>query len=146
MKLASHKALGISIGLYANYNVYGVIGITIGSILPDIIDIFLSGSNNKFFSIIHRKISHWWLVYAVLIYLSYHKILYHIVINQAVFYISFGAIIHILFDSLTKSGVPLLNPFKQDLKIGVITTGSILEYIVVTIITTTLLYVKYHRI
>jgi hypothetical protein len=37
MKLASHKTIGLSVALALGFDVYGVIGVTIGSILPDII-------------------------------------------------------------------------------------------------------------
>lgn len=142
MKLASHKTIGLSVALALGFEVYGVIGVTIGSILPDIIDMFISGGG-VFYRRIHRKLSHWWILYAVLIYVAYNVYLFSVYINQAIFYISIGALLHIICDSLTKSGVPLINPFNQDFRIGLFATGSIVEYLLVTVITAFLMYVRF---
>ncbi|WP_423323976.1 metal-dependent hydrolase [Deferribacter abyssi] len=122
---------------------YGVVGVAIGSILPDIIDMLFAGGNNYIFSKIHRKLSHWWVIYVGLIYLSYKVYLFSEYINLAIYYVSIGAIVHIICDSLTISGVPLLNPFKQHFRIGLFRTGSTMEYVIVTIITTILFYKRF---
>ncbi|MDK2792853.1 MAG: hypothetical protein PWQ25_1716 [Deferribacteres bacterium] len=143
MKLASHKAIGVSLALAFGYDVYGVIGVTLGSVLPDVIDMLISGGEDYSFQRVHRKLSHWWVLYTVLVYVAYKVYLFSIYINQAIFYVSIGALLHIICDSLTKSGVPLLNPFKQDFRIGLFKTGSPVEYLLVTVVTTLLLYMRY---
>lgn len=104
---------------------------------------FISGREDFFFQKFHRKLSHWWVLYVVLIYVAYNVYLFSVYINQAIFYISIGALLHIICDSLTKSGVPLFNPFKQDFRIGLFKTGSPVEYLLVTVVTTLLLYMRY---
>lgn len=54
--------------------------------------------------------------------------IYHV----AVLAMGFGYLTHILADGLTKSGVPLLWPYKRDFRSPIaFTTGSIVEYVVV---------------
>jgi len=119
----------------------------VGSILPDIDEPnSYAGRRNKGTSHLikavfgHRGITHSILGLAVLSALIYAVIYYYQLDIQYLYFFNIGYLSHILSDLLTKSGVPLLYPYKKNLKIPIIRTGDKKEFIFRTIVYAGLLF------
>ncbi len=81
----------------------------VGTVFPDF-DIFIFPDKNYFTGFkkpgkFHRTITHWSPVYVFLIFLSFD------LDNHFLKLFSISCLAHILLDSFTKSGVPILTPF-----------------------------------
>jgi membrane-bound metal-dependent hydrolase YbcI (DUF457 family) len=133
MKFISHKAINASVGIYFGLDITGIVLFIIGGVLPDIADRLVSGKSGVVFDGIHRTVSHWWLLWGIFYMSGY-------IHGSVVTYLSLGCLLHIFCDSLTKGGVPFLNPFKQTLGMRLFHTGSMIEYLLVTITVSLFLY------
>jgi len=130
MTVKSHVLTSISIGVMLPIMLYPhildsnsiylyIFGVIFGALLPDIDEshsyigkrlYLISLPLNKLIG--HRTLTHNIFIYALIIYLGYHYH-YHLLLITG---IAVGAILHILEDSVTKSGVkwalkPILNKF-----------------------------------
>ncbi|MCD8491556.1 MAG: metal-dependent hydrolase [Geovibrio sp.] len=143
MKFTSHKAINGSVAVFLGFDLMGIVTMTLGSVLPDIIDKALSGNSEIVWDRVHRTLSHWWIIWALILYFS-HRNSDIFVLSMPVFkivsHLAFGSLLHILCDSMTLGGVPLFNPFRQSFGLRLFHTGSPQEYVFVTIIASTLLY------
>jgi inner membrane protein len=111
------------------------IGTFIGAVLPDIDEPnSYIGRRLKFiskllkcFNIKHRTFTHSVLFpFIILLFGIFHPVFY---------FIAFGAFMHIIEDFLTDGGVPLFYPLsKKKFSLRLLKTGSILEFIVVCLI------------
>jgi len=88
-------------------------GALIGSVFPDI-DIRIPGLE-------HRTITHWPLIYGTGLVLSYFAG------YSWLFFFCIGCLVHILLDSLSLMGVPLLNPFGKRRGFKLMAVGSYAE-------------------
>jgi inner membrane protein len=121
------------------------IGTFIGAILPDIDEpnsyigkrLKFVSKILKFFKLKHRTYTHS-LFFPLLIFLlgKIHPVFY---------FISFGVFMHIIGDFLTNGGVPLFYPlYKKKLFLKLFKTGSILEFIIVCLISFSTLEYSLH--
>lgn len=143
MKFGSHKAITASVAVFMDVPVTGIVVMTIGGILPDVIDMAIAMRNDSLFSKIHRTVSHWWALWLMLagfIYITPMPTLFGVYTGDILLWLCYGSLIHIVLDSLTYGGVPLLNPFKQAFGFRFFPTGSPAEYIVVALISSILIY------
>ncbi|MBC7086840.1 MAG: metal-dependent hydrolase [Methanomethylovorans sp.] len=134
MKFGSHKAINGSLSVFLGFDIAGIVITVLGGVLPDILDRIIAGRNEWLFSRIHRKISHWWLLWGAILYLchiSFFPVIFQINTSEILWYLSFGSLLHIACDSLTMSGIPFLNPFKQSIGFRLFYTGSGAEYALV---------------
>jgi len=143
MKWFSHKIItGITVYCISG-DPFGAAISALGSIVPDKIE----GQDYKNFNRqTHRKISHWFILYAVpmlgfFLYICckkgkipYLPNLYPsflsnqaLLISTVFFYFLLGCIFHLIEDSITGK-IPLLNPHKKEFGIRLIKVGSLLEY------------------
>lgn len=123
MKWKSHIGIGVSYG-YATMNgeLNTLIALGIGSIIPDVIDRFVSMGNENLWKSVHRKASHWWVLYISVILLSVYTGWYYL------YFFGIGGLLHIYADSLTVSGVPFINPLRAGYGFKKAVTGKITEY------------------
>ena len=130
MKLISHKAIGISSALLFNFDIKGVVAAAAGAILPDVIDMTISGKNKWLWRKLHRTISHWWALWVAVICASLMIDMGSDYVNSTVFCLAIGALTHLACDLLTPMGLPLFNPFKQKaVSLNIFPTGSLREYL-----------------
>jgi membrane-bound metal-dependent hydrolase YbcI (DUF457 family) len=143
MKFGSHKAITASVAVFMDVPMTGIVVMTLGGVLPDVIDMSVSLRNDTLFSKIHRTLSHWWALWLALIGLIWvtpMPVIFGVYVADVLLWLCYGSVVHIVLDSLTYGGVPLLNPFKQSFGFRFFPTGSPAEYIVVALLTTVLLY------
>ena len=113
----------------------------VGSILPDIDEpnSYAGRSNRGTSHLIkalfgHRGITHSLLGLAFISAIIYAVIYYYQLDIQYLIFFNIGYLSHIMTDLLTKSGVPLLFPYKKNLKIPIIRTGDKKEVVFRTLI------------
>lgn len=143
MKMGSHKAINGSLSVFLGFDIAGIALTVLGGILPDLLDRIISGNNEWTFLRVHRTITHWWLLWAVILFMCYSEVfptIFQINTSEIIWYLSFGSLLHIACDTLTKGGVPFLNPFKQTIGFRFFFTGSSEEYALVAILSATFLY------
>lgn len=137
MKIISHEAIGASAAVLMNFDLVGIGAVTVGAILPDMADVVLAGRNRELWEKIHRTVSHWWVLWVALAFVTFSVNLGGYYINYIAFCLCIGAIIHLACDLLTPMGLPILNPFKQGgLSLNFIRTGSLQEFLFTAIFTT----------
>lgn len=130
MKWFTHKAIAVAGALALNAPPQGIIGVLIGSVLPDLTDTTLSFGNKKRWKQLHRQSSHWigWYILLLMLgtlWIPYNLRQLHYVLSELLIWIGFGGITHILIDALTPMGVPIW-PLggKQRMGFNLIKTGS----------------------
>ncbi|MGE4266359.1 MAG: metal-dependent hydrolase [Deferribacterales bacterium] len=124
MKWKSHIAIGAVYGFATAKYDFAIIGaLTAGSVLPDVIDRFISMGNETLWKKVHRKTSHWWLIYIFSILISAYFGM------SFVYFFLIGALLHIYADALTVSGVPFINPLKAGYGLKEARTGKISEVV-----------------
>jgi membrane-bound metal-dependent hydrolase YbcI (DUF457 family) len=139
MTLRSHGLAGIIFPVFFlnplnDMVVY--VAFVIGNLMPDLLDNLFSLGSHKIWGKIHRKFSHWWVIYVILIALYKFDILQG-AIGLIIFWFSLGCLSHLLLDLFTKSGIPMIHPFKNSKTIGIriIRTGDVFsEFFIVCII------------
>jgi membrane-bound metal-dependent hydrolase YbcI (DUF457 family) len=145
----SHIFITGSVAILAGSGPIGLAGAIVGAKVPDL-DIPLGIS--------HRTLTHWWAVYASgLFYLTFFTPSLNSSILIFLHWLLIGALLHILEDSLTTGGVPLLTPFPIGSKsfervgtmrfsktkrfsFGLTKTGGKLEYIILAIMIAIVVY------
>ncbi|ADD67388.1 metal dependent phosphohydrolase [Denitrovibrio acetiphilus DSM 12809] len=136
MKLRSHVIAGMGYVLATGaFEPAAVAAIGAGSIFPDIVDSIFGFGSEKFYRKIHRKISHWWVLYT----LPLAAILFSDIGGYAFYYFLIGGLLHIFCDSFTRSGVPFINPFKAGHGFRLFNIGSPAEYLTLFLIVLTLI-------
>ena len=141
MKWHNHKIITAAVIFTATHNFISTIAATIGSIFPDLIEIWLYGDNG---TKNHRKLSHWWVIYfaGILLFSHFAKItvtygnLFQLSkegqLQMVLFFIAkffmIGALLHIIQDAFCGK-VPLLNPNKKEFGFKIFKTGSPGEYV-----------------
>ena len=143
MKMGSHKAINGSLSVFLGFDIAGIALTVLGGILPDLLDKIIAGNNKYAWYRVHRTITHWWLLWAIILFFCYKQtfpVIFHVNTSEILRYLSFGSLLHIICDSLTKSGVPFLNPFKQSFGFHFFATGSSAEYALVALLSATFLY------
>jgi len=141
--MGSHKALNGSLSVFLGFDIAGIALTVLGGILPDLLDRIIAGNNEWAFLRVHRTITHWWLLWTVILFLCYRQtfpFIFQINTSEIIWYLSFGSLLHIAFDSFTKSGVPFFNPFKQSMGFRFFHNGSSAEYALVAVLSATFLY------
>ena len=88
----------------------------IGPIFPDI-DIGIPG-------LPHRSLTHWFLPYAGLLIFAY------LTGRFPLLFFSAGCLLHILLDSFSMMGVPILNPFGKRKGFGMMTVGGSADLVI----------------
>jgi len=124
MKHFNHKIISFGISALAGADIVGVLGALAGSTLPDL-DIPLG--------IPHRTITHWWPIYTGAgIAVKFLPTGYlPPLVTDFVFWVCVGSLLHIIEDSLTVGGIPVLGPFsKKRFSFMLTRTGGMLEYLV----------------
>jgi len=146
VKWHNHKILTAAVVFTATHNFISTIAATIGSIFPDLIEIWLYGDNgNKN----HRKLSHWWVIYfaGILLFSHFAKITVTYSnllqlskegqLQMVLFFIAkffmVGALLHIIQDTFCGK-VPLLNPNKKEFGFRIFKTGSFGEYVFTSLV------------
>lgn len=144
MQFYAHKTIVAGSLMILGADFIGVASAVFGSVLPDVIDKKMSLGIKQLYHGIHRKLFHWWVLYVLgAIFCRYwleDGIGFYIG-----YYLCVGAIIHILCDSLTKSGVPFIDPSKSGHGLKVLRTGSLIEYVIGTCIIAGGIYVRFIR-
>jgi len=143
MKMGSHKAINGSLSVFLGFDIACIALTVLGGILPDLLDKIIAGNNEWTLLRVHRTITHWWLLWVIILYLCYSQTfptIYQVNTSEIIWYLSFGSLLHIACDSLTKCGVPFLNPFKQSIGFRLFSVGSSEEYALVAILSATFLY------
>lgn len=153
MKWINHKITTFSIVFLLTKDVLTSLAAAAGSIIPDAVE----GHNydSERWRKNHRRLSHWLFGYIILLlflwFFIYSRLkvdafkitLFKVVNAFRVFnsetfiyvlaffgvYIVLGAILHVLEDSLSSS-VPVLHPTKRVFSIGIMSTGSVFEYLI----------------
>ena len=145
MKKISHRVITGSLMLAMQSRPEAVIGAVVGSMMPDI-DIKLG--------IAHRTWTHWWPMYAVPMFVITsmdHENAFQTYMGQEIstllFWMCVGALLHLLEDSLTVMGIPMITPVpapeangvpwltrKRRFSLGITHTGGILEYLIMVIV------------
>lgn len=122
MKHFNHRIITTGAIVIAGVDLSGVASAMVGSTLPDL-DLRLG--------IPHRTLTHWWILYAGLAAVSEVLPLPSVppLANHVVYWLCIGALFHILEDSVTPSGVPLLLPFGKNFSFNLSRTGGKLEYV-----------------
>lgn len=131
MTWKTHKATAFSIFIATGLFRYdlGIINLPLilfGAIFPDLIEHSFSFRSQDLFYKIHRTFGHYWWLYCIPI-IVYVFFLQNIV-TLIIYYISIGALIHILGDLLTPGGVPALW-HNYYIKLPIVKTGTIKEFI-----------------
>ena len=113
----------------------------LGGRAPDWLEVVYGRSAGRRSLIPHRTLTHWVLGWGILTYLAWTWIPPG---NEQVVVMGFLATVwlHLLYDMMTPSGIPLLFPFGQRTSLGIYTTGSVpaeSALIVVTIVAAALL-------
>lgn len=128
MKWKTHIAIGLSYAAASGrFEMLPATMLAAGAVFPDIIDRSISFGIESVWQKVHRKISHWWLIYFALTLSCIFTGM------QMPYYLFIGCMLHIYADSLTMSGVPFLNPFEAGYGLRKAKTGNISEYILVGI-------------
>lgn len=120
MKHINHRIVSAGVAAIAGAGPVAILGAVAGSVLPDF-DIPLG--------IPHRTITHWWPLYAIAFGAPWLATT-NPILHQFFLWVAIGSVLHILEDSLTVGGVPLLNPFGKKFSFKVTRTGGILEYLI----------------
>lgn len=141
MKFYAHKTIATGGYLAFGGHIAGLIPIFIGSILPDLLDKNIALGSHQLYHNIHRKLFHWWALYFVFAFSIWYEGL-NTAVDHFLFLITAGALIHIGCDSITKSGVPLLNPFRPGYGIRLLKTGEMPEYIIGTVVMMIGIYIR----
>ena len=140
MRKLSHRVITGSVMLAAQATPEAIIGAVVGSMFPDI-DIKLG--------IAHRTWTHWWPMYAIplgvvgtMLHLGQFRSQAGIMMATIAFWMMMGSILHIVEDSLTVTGVPIVvpvtSPFEMNgvpwisvnkrFSLRLTHTGGLLEY------------------
>ncbi len=144
MKWITHQSIALASGVLLSFSPTTLFGVLVGSVLPDSIDHFLARCTpcpEKTFKRIHRGISHWYGSYLLAFIICFSALQgmnalesWGFLSKKALYFqwglgISFGALMHILLDMCTPSGVPML-PFigKSRFSLKLFATGSLHEY------------------
>jgi len=149
MKWINHKAITFSVVYLLTGNFLSSCVAAAGSIIPDLLEGWKSKDKNTPLPKWHRTVTHWTLPYFLILlfsYLSFREVNGINVTNLAfyvgemlsgttraplyfaLFWLSFGSLMHVIEDSLTGK-VPLINPFKKSFTLKVMKTGSPAEYL-----------------
>lgn len=121
MNWFSHRIFAVGIAAACKFDLIGIAASYLGSTIPDSIDFFLTKIGFDF-NRIHRKHSHAWIWYALLLWCIcsfvfpfLQKYYQEIIQYQGIMYAFFlGIFSHIFTDMLTVKGVPLfINPNKK---------------------------------
>ncbi len=144
MKWITHKSIALASGVMLGFSPATLVGVFVGSILPDIIDLGVARMTpcpEKTFKRIHRGFSHWYGTYLLAGILCFSALQGMNIFEEWGFFsskelyfswgfgLSYGALMHIILDMCTPSGVPLL-PFvsQKRFSLNLFATGSIQEY------------------
>lgn len=131
MKYRNHTLLALAIGVATNAPIPALFGISVGSVLPDRMDMMMSVGSEKLFLRAHRRFSHWPWTYVVtfIVMMLVPEILFSIP-GQFIMGIAAGAALHTLGDMLTPGGIPYL-PWNTQKRfgLGLFYTGSVKEYL-----------------
>lgn len=133
MTLLTHLASGVLLSKALSLDLTNSVFICIGSICPDIIEMFVAGKNWKKFFEIHRKIFHWWILYICLFIINFIQYKYFYITYSIINYILYGCFLHLSLDLLTPSGIPFFSPNGPKIKIPLCKTGSYREFVVFSI-------------
>lgn len=121
----THKITAAATAYACGCNLIESTIIMFGAILPDLLEYKLSRNNYYVWNMIHRRFTHYWLIYILLIILTlYVSNNYY---SKLICFIWLGALVHIFQDSLTMGGVPLINPFKPHFRFGLFYVGTFKE-------------------
>lgn len=121
MNWFSHRVFAVGIAAACKFDILGIAASYLGSTIPDSVDFFLTKIGCDF-NRIHRKHSHAWIWYALLLWCIcsfvfpfLQKYYQEIIQYQGIIYAFFlGIFSHIFTDMLTVKGVPLfINPNKK---------------------------------
>lgn len=134
MTIKNHIVNALSISLLLKAGVIGTGFMIVGSLIPDLIDSKVSSAISYkdpkyYFNKIHRRLSHYWLLYFIVLIISYNVIIVIPFVNMFLFFASIGALSHIFFDAFTPTGVPILNPFRPIKTFVLYTYNSKAEWI-----------------
>ncbi len=140
MKWFSHRIFAVGMAAVYKFDPIGIALAYAGSTVPDSIDFFqvkMGASFNR----IHRKHSHAWVWYAIILFVLYgyaypyllpylpKKYITIDTIQEYILAFFFGIFSHIFLDMLTITGVPrFVNPNKK-IAIKLVTTNRISETI-----------------
>lgn len=125
MKWYAHKVTSGVTALACGCGLMETFAIVAGSVFPDLIEIRIARNNPFIIRYIHRRFTHWWVLYLIgIIYLLYS---YSTSISRLLAFFLLGCLAHIFQDSLTMGGVPVLNPFKPSFAHKLFYVGSLKE-------------------
>lgn len=147
MRWITHTSLAVACGAALSLSPAALVGVTLGSVLPDRIDMLVAGRNKSVFQRIHRETSHWAGWYLLLIIgaqlfdghlegvrnafdLARWGIPVNLPVAEALSGVGLGALSHVLLDALNPSGVPL-SPLggKPRVALNLVSTGTWKEFV-----------------
>ena len=117
----SHKILSGAIAYTMGLPVEGIALVMVGSVFPDSVEYVFRSK--------HRGIFHFWLIYFIVFLLAFFKGFSPVYLNFVLKWFSFGCLLHILEDSMSKTGVPIFLGMKKRLKLKLYSTGRASEYV-----------------
>lgn len=152
MTSQSHKVLTFSIVTALTGNIVAGLLSSFGAVIPDIIEEFdpekMKHDKNQFIKWIkiHRKISHWPVLYSIAFCISFTI---YLIQKNIICYISnyllIGCLFHIIEDAMSGK-VPLCSAGKRSFGIRFIKTGSWIEHLFTGTTSVFLLYLSKERI
>jgi inner membrane protein len=121
------------------YVLFGV-GSILGSSSPDWLELARYDDDQRSSLVKHRTLTHWMPLW---ILLGWSETQLHMIVfpygSLILFGFIYSAMIHIIFDALSNSGVPFLTPYgKGRIKIPLYSTGKLSEYVVLSLFVSTL--------
>ena len=137
MQWKSHRIISAATAYTMGLPVEGIIAVTAGSVLPDLIEFLLRAK--------HRDISHFWGIYLTLfLFFAYwpfsNNFWFFACISK---WLVLGCLFHIIEDAASKSGVSFLPGTNKRIRIGELyQTGTQSEFITVVLILIFLLLFK----
>ena len=137
MRWKSHRIISAVAAYTMGLPVEGIIAVTAGSILPDLIEFLLRAK--------HRDISHFWGIYlALFLFFVYwpfsNDFLFSACLSK---WLVLGCLFHIIEDAASKDGVPFFPGLNKKIKIGELYyTGTRSEFVTVICSVSFLLLLK----
>lgn len=135
MKWVTHETVAVGGAFLLGMPPEGLVGVFLGSILPDVLDQGLARLlvfRQLAFNCLHRGPTHWfgwWLAVFGGVFLQLRSFSSGPPIPLFVLGVGFGALIHVLLDMCTKTGVPIAPWTKKHMmSLGLCATGSLREY------------------
>jgi len=110
MTWKNHKLVSIAITYAIGLPLEGIVVVAIGSIIPDFIEFV--------FKMKHRGMSHFWGIYALIFLFATYHVFQQPIVGLIIKWTSFGCLLHLFEDSMSKAGIPTFPGSLRKIKLG----------------------------